>query len=248
MFWNQLRKMQRIQNYFILGTQLLGLAFSERFELIWVCWGFVGMERDGLVGLFWVSATFAKKRNCISGSGTARLMAPIIMSDGLPQASSCLYGKFCDRTSSDVSHHSIDGISEGVDGTSQRLCAQIKTKAYPESVNGNCCTQYPICPNSRGNLQNVNLLTDAKKYSTSLTVMKNCTAFPQMGIGGIDFEMQLFPHSSGGVFCTGEIWHSEKKQVEFLQNLQIRRLKNSVRAQGSSLSRARERHKSFIHG
>jgi len=42
----------------------------------------------------------------------------------------CLYGKFCDRTSSDVSHHSIDGISEGVDGTSQRSCAQIKTKAY----------------------------------------------------------------------------------------------------------------------
>jgi len=46
------------------------------------------------------------------------------------------------------------------------------------SVNGNCCTQYLICPNTMGDLQNVNLLTDAKKFSTSLTVMKNCTAFP----------------------------------------------------------------------
>ena len=79
--------------------------------------------------------------------------------------------------------------------------------------------------------------------------MKNCSAFHQVGISGIVFEMQLFQNSSGGVFCSNEIWHgSEKKQVEFLQNLQIRRLKNSVRAQGSSLSRARERHKSFIHG
>ena len=78
--------------------------------------------------------------------------------------------------------------------------------------------------------------------------MKNCTAFPEVGICRIVFEMQLFQNSSGGVFCTGEILNSEKKQMEFLQNLQIRRLKNSVRAQGSSLSRARERHKSFIHG
>jgi len=45
MFWNQ-RKMQRIQNYFILGTQLLGLAFSERFELNWVCSSLVGIKRE----------------------------------------------------------------------------------------------------------------------------------------------------------------------------------------------------------
>ena len=62
--------MQRIQNYFILGTQLLGLAFSERFELNLLEVG-GDRERERWVGLFSVSASFAKKWNCISGSGTS---------------------------------------------------------------------------------------------------------------------------------------------------------------------------------
>jgi len=123
----------------------------------------------------------------------------------------------------------------------------IKTMAHRgrdgTSFNGKCFTQYLICPNTMGNLRDINLLMDAKKYSTSLTVMKNCTALPQIG-GRIVFEMQLFQNSSRGVFCNNAPMKSgsERKQVEFLQNLQIRRLKNSVRAQDSSLSRARERH------
>ena len=81
--------MQRIQNYFILGTQLLGLAFSERFELNLLE---VGGNRERWVGLFSVLASFAKKRNCISGSGTLPDPTAIIMSDGVSQANG-LYGK-----------------------------------------------------------------------------------------------------------------------------------------------------------
>lgn len=64
--------MQRIQNYFILGTQLLGLAFSERFELNWVV-GLLelGGEREREMGWIVIRSwpAFQKKRNCISGSG-----------------------------------------------------------------------------------------------------------------------------------------------------------------------------------
>lgn len=46
--------------------------------------------------------------------------------------------------------------------------------------------------------------------------MKNCTAFAQVGICRIVFEMQFFQNSSGGVFYSDEIWHgSEKKHVDF---------------------------------
>jgi len=107
-----------------------------------------------------------------------------------------LYGKFCDRTtSSDGSHHSIDGMSEGVDGTPQRLCARIKTMAHRgcdgTSINGKCCTQYLIFPNTMGNLQSVNLLMDAKKYSTSFNSHEKLHCSPQIG-SRIVFEMQLF--------------------------------------------------------
>ena len=56
-----------------------------------------------------------------------------------------------------------------------------------------------------------------KEYS-SLTVMKNCTAFPNREQNR--FEMQLFPNRSSGVFCTDEISRREGK-VRSLQNLQI---------------------------
>ena len=44
------------------------------------------------VGLFSVLASFEKKQNCISGSGTLPDPTPIIMSDGVSQANG-LYGK-----------------------------------------------------------------------------------------------------------------------------------------------------------
>ena len=135
-FWNQQRKMQRIQNYFILGTQLLGLAFPDR-DLSWI--GFLelggNLQRKREMGwiVFGVLGHLCKNTwlHFRFWHGSPDHSAPNIRSDGVWQASLRLfYGKFCDRTSSDVSHHSIDGISEGVDGTSQRSCAQIKTKAY----------------------------------------------------------------------------------------------------------------------
>ena len=66
--------MQRIQNYFILGTQLLGLAFSERFELNWVVGLFkLGGNREREMGwiVFGVGQLCKKRGNCISGSGAS---------------------------------------------------------------------------------------------------------------------------------------------------------------------------------
>ena len=128
------------------NTKLLhirnSIAWSCFFREIWVelGGGFVrawweSRERDGL-DCFRCRAALQKRGNCISGSGASP--------DGTDHyewwrdtGERGLYGNYCDRTSSDVSHHSIDGISEGLDGTSQRLCAQIalctaqiKTKAF----------------------------------------------------------------------------------------------------------------------
>lgn len=169
--------MQRIQNYFTLGTQLLGLAFSERFELNWVVGLFkLGGNREREMG--WI--VFGVGQLCKKGETAfqvlaPRLMAPIIMSDGARQASEAFMANFV------IEHPVMSHITALMayqkvlmahhrDYVHTVHCALHRSKRRhiggcdDTSVNGNCCTQYLVCPNSMGNLQNVNLLTDAKKY------------------------------------------------------------------------------------
>ena len=104
------------------------------------------------------------------------------------------------------------------------------------------------CPLTVGNFQNVNLLMDATKYLTSLTVIQDCAT--PWNRKQIVLEMQLFSQSGGrGVLCKNASMKSggrSRVQVEFLQNLQSRWLKNSVRGQDSIFSRTRKALE-FIH-
>ena len=98
-----------------------------------------------------------------------------------------------------------------------------------------------------GNFQNVNLLMDAKKYLTSLTVIQDCAT--PWNRKQIVFEMQLFHNLEGEVFFArmhrSNLW-GDQGTSWFLQNLQSRWLKNSVRGQDSIFSRTRKALE-FIH-
>ena len=97
-----------------------------------------------------------------------RLMAPIIMSDGARQASEAFMASF-------VIEHPVMSHITALMAYQKVLMAHHRDYVHRSkrrhiggcddtSVNGNCCTQYLICPNTMGDLQNVNLLTDTKKY------------------------------------------------------------------------------------
>ena len=156
--------MQRIQNYFTLGTQLLGLAFSERFELNWVVGLFkLGGNREREMG--WI--VFGVGQLCKKGETAfqvlaPRLMAPIIMSDGARQASEAFMANF-------VIEHPVMSHITALMAYQKVLMAHHRDYVHTvhctdqnegilEDVRTHCC------PNSMGNLQNVNLLTNAKKY------------------------------------------------------------------------------------
>ena len=156
--------MQRIQNYFILGTQLLGLAFSERFELNWVVGLFkLGGNREREMG--WI--VFGVGQLCKKGETAfqvlaPRLMAPIIMSDGARQASEAFMANF-------VIEHPVMSHITALMAYQKELMAHhrdyvrtVHCTDQNERILGDVRTH--CCPNSMGNLQNVNLLTNAKKY------------------------------------------------------------------------------------
>ena len=172
--------MQRIQNYFHIRNSI---AWSCFFREIWVRVVEQGGEREGdgldcffSVCLFVCLLAFQKNWPAFQKSGTAfqvladRLMAPIIMSDGVPQRRPFLWQilwsniKWC-LASQHWWHirRCWWHITEIMcmyqnDGTTQRLCACTKTMAHHRdyvhvpkrwhnpgcdgtSVNGICCTQ-----------------------------------------------------------------------------------------------------------
>ena len=211
--------MQRIQNYFHIRNSIAWSCFFREIWVRVVEQG-GERERDGLdcfffqcVCLFvcWLSkkkvlASFPKKRNCISGSGWSpdganhnewwrapetRPLWQILWSN----IKWCLASQHWWHIRRCWWHITEIMCIDQNDGTTQRLCACTKTMAQSRMW-WHICQWHMLhsslkCPNTMGNLQNVNLLLDAKKYSTSLTVMKNCTAFPEIG-SRIAFEMQLF--------------------------------------------------------
>ena len=89
-----------------------------------------------------------------------------------------IYGKLCDRTSSDVSHHSIDGTYQRVLMEHRRDYAHTSRNWWHihqfQITKAVAVNMYLMCRNSE--ICSLSLYSE-KEYS-SLTIIKNCTAFP----------------------------------------------------------------------
>ena len=111
-----------------------------------------------------------QKRNCISGFSTFACWYHIILCHEVTHRLG-IYGKLCEK-------HQVMSLTTAFMAF-QETCQSTLSMAHHREIMGSGhnvtkTRQCLKCPLTVGNFQNINLLMDAKKYLTRLTVIQDC--------------------------------------------------------------------------